>query len=326
MTAENSIYEKNWVGQVEDWKRILQDPLLPNLVEYLQNSTPQRVIFVGIGSSFWASQLSEFLWREHLGLDAVSIQSYDFVRSKYCLKSSSDFVVIFSHRGWKSFSVDSIKVTKQHGCKVLLITGIGGAKQDTDFRLETCTQEAIGAFTISLTTALVRVIQMIGVLNANFVKKFRDYVADLKMPMNINQFPKFPQKLTIIGDAIREPIAGEINLKIAEMAYLQVRSYGLEEWLHGIRISQDKTSSVILLASKEEPRTKSAIKFVEAVGADLIVIEQEDLTSVQEFGWMSLLLWGQGMSLKICQHLKVNPDTCRNDDPLYDAAKKQLQL
>jgi len=184
----------------------------------------------------------------------------------------------------------------------------------------------IGAFTISLTTALVRIIQMIGVLNDNFLKKFTNYVAQLKMPMNISQFPKFLDKITLVGDAIREPIAGEINLKIAEMAYLQVRSYGLEEWLHGIRIAQDKNTSIILFASKDEPRTGAAIKFAEAIGADLIVINQEDLTDVKEFGWMSQLLWGEGLSLRICQHLKINPDTCRNDDPLYENAKKQLQL
>jgi len=319
---EDSIYYKNWIGQKQEWMNILSNSPLPSdLLEFLKNTPPKRTIFVGIGSSFWASQLSDSLWREHASMDAIAIHSYDFANSKYFL-DSRDLVVVFSHRGTKGFSVDSIKKAKMYGCKVVFITGIGGAQHDVDFRLETCVQETIGAFTVSLTTALVRVIQMISVYNQSFLQKFKDFISGLQLPFIISRLPLFLQKLTLLG----LPVAAEIALKIAEMAYLPVRSLGIEEFLHGPRISSDKESSIVLFTSKEEKRRMAVIKFLEVIGSDLIVIEHEQLTNVKEFGWLALLLWGQGLSLKICVQLHIDPDTCRNDDPVYFKAKQEFTL
>ena len=47
-------------------------------------STRGRLVFVGIGSSYWSARFSEFLWRDYAdvggGKDPISIQSFDFVR------------------------------------------------------------------------------------------------------------------------------------------------------------------------------------------------------------------------------------------------------
>ena len=105
-----------------------------------------------------------------------------------------------------------------------------------------------------------------------------------------------------------------------------MRSFGIEEFLHGPRISCDTESSVVILSSKEEARRVSAVNFLKVLGIDTIVVEHEDLTPVKEFGWLALLLWGQGFSLKICTQVNVNPDTCRNDDPVYFKAKQEFTL
>ncbi|MDQ6863845.1 MAG: hypothetical protein M3044_08475 [Thermoproteota archaeon] len=75
-----SLYETNVLNQLGEWKRILDSPLPSAL--YTINPTKRRIVFVGIGSSYWAARFSEFLWREFINPDCMSLQSYDFVRSK----------------------------------------------------------------------------------------------------------------------------------------------------------------------------------------------------------------------------------------------------
>jgi glucosamine 6-phosphate synthetase-like amidotransferase/phosphosugar isomerase protein len=47
---------------------------------------------------------------------------------------------------------------------------------------------------------------------------------------------------------IREAVAHEVALKISETSYLPVRSFGLEEFLHGPRVTLDDTVSLTALA------------------------------------------------------------------------------
>jgi len=84
-----SLYETNILNQLEECKRILDSPLPSPL--YTINPTKKRIIFVGIGSSYRASRFSEFLWREFVNPDCISLQSYDFVKSKYLI-SPTDVV------------------------------------------------------------------------------------------------------------------------------------------------------------------------------------------------------------------------------------------
>lgn len=56
----------------------------------------QENLFVGIGSSFWVAKIAEFLWREYVHMDAIAINSYDFVNSKYFVHASD--VVTVCHQ------------------------------------------------------------------------------------------------------------------------------------------------------------------------------------------------------------------------------------
>jgi fructoselysine-6-P-deglycase FrlB-like protein len=178
-----SLYETNVLNQLEEWKRILDSPLPSAL--YTINPTKRRTVFVGIGSSYWAARFSEFLWREFVNADCISLQSYDFVRSKYLI-SPNDIFVVFSHRGTKTFSIQSLDIAKKSGATTVLVTGLPSPDNLTsttaattatpDIRIETCAQENCGAFTISLTSALVRMIQWIGLSNKNIVERFKQII------------------------------------------------------------------------------------------------------------------------------------------------------
>jgi fructoselysine-6-P-deglycase FrlB-like protein len=342
--TSSSLYETNILNQPSEWKRLLLQgaPIPPDL----NAINPKRIFFVGIGSSYWAARFAEFLWREHYHhhhangtaiitnttTEPLSVQSFDFVRSKYIV-SRNDIVVVFSHRGTKTFSMQALEIAKKHyGATTVLVTGIGSPpNHNADFRIETCAQENCGAFTISLTSAITRIIQWIGLSNRVFLEKFKEAITviEKQLPFKIQQLPKFPTNLVIVGDLIREIAAREIALKISETSYLPVRSFALEEFLHGPRVTLDRQSSLLIFSSLSEPRRETLVNYANAVGSEVTSIDEEDETFVgipKEFCWLGQLLWGQQLALELSKELKTNPDTVRGDQYIYKEARNLLTL
>ncbi len=324
-----SLYELNILNQLEEWKRILDSPL-PSAI-YTINPTKRRIVFVGIGSSYWAARFSEFLWREFVNPDCISLQSYDLVRSKYLI-SPNDIFVVFSHRGTKTFSIQSLDVARKSRATTVLVTGLGSPENlssstTPDIRIETCAQENCGAFTISLTSALVRMIQWIGLSNKNILERFRDTLDNIVLPMKMEVLPKFPNNLVIVGDLIREVVAHEVALKISETCYIPVRSFGLEQFLHGPRVAIDRQSTLVAFTSVTEPRKDSLIKYAETVGTEVIEINENTFNVIsKEFTCLAQLLYGQQLALELSKRLGTNPDTVRSDQYPYKHAKDHLML
>jgi glucosamine--fructose-6-phosphate aminotransferase (isomerizing) len=328
----NSNYERNVLDQPEVWKRLLNAKLPSELESILSSS--RRLVFVGIGSSYWAARFSEFLWRDYAFVDGgdkdpISFQSFDFVRIQNLHLNPEDLVIVFSHRGTKTFSMHALEIAKKkYGATTVLITGIGSpiTKPDiVDSRIETCAQETCGAFTISLTSAIVRIIQLIGYTNKSILDRFRKTVENLMLPFEV-QLPTYYANLVIVGDLIREVVAREVSLKIAETTYLPVRSYGLEEFLHGPRVTLDRQTSLLLFSTISEPRRESLIKYARTIGSEVIDIYGDLFRVPEEFRWLCQLVLGQTLALELSKKLGTNPDTVRADHYPYDKAKENLML
>jgi fructoselysine-6-P-deglycase FrlB-like protein len=132
-----------------------------------------------------------------------------------------------------------------------------------------------------------------------------------------------------VGDLIREAIAHEVALKISETSYLPVRSYGIEQVLHGPKVTLDSESSIIAFTSTTQDRQDSIIKYASTVGAELIEIndEQQSFTSAsKEFSWLAQLVWGQQLALELAKKLGTNPDTVSKDQSVYANASKEISL
>ena len=173
------LYETNIVNQPAEWKRLL-DVSIPTELKTIRY---RKIVFVGIGSSDCVARIAEFLWRAYVlntpisdtskVIEPLSVQSFDFAKSYHAI-SNNDVVVVISHRASKSFSMQALEVAKNYGARTVLITGIGSPPNaKADFRLETCLQENSEAFTISVTSAIVRIIQWVGLYDRSFVEKFR---------------------------------------------------------------------------------------------------------------------------------------------------------
>jgi glucosamine--fructose-6-phosphate aminotransferase (isomerizing) len=330
--AMTSLYETNILNKPTEWKRLLNLPL----PEKLKNLQTDRIVFIGIGSSYWVARFAEFLWREYNAGTSItttttpsSIQSFDFVRSKYVV-SKNDFVVVFSHRGTKNFSMKALEIAKERGATTVLITGIGSPLAtlgQVNFRIETCPQENCGAFTISLTSAITRIIQWIGMYNTVFLERFKDTANILEKELSFKvRLPKSFRNLVVVGDLIREIVAHEVALKISETSYLPVRSFGLEEFLHGPRVTLDDKSSLIIFSSMTDPRRETLIHYAKTVGCQVLDIHEDLFGLPKEFSWLGQLLWGQLLAFEISRTLKINPDTARADQHVYNEARKALTL
>ena len=330
-----SSYETNMLKQPSEWKKLLGNfiPEELNIISY------KRIFFVGIGSSYCVARIAEFLWREYVTNTLTkcttriipqpsSCQSFDFVKSSQPL-SNDDIAVVFSHRGSNSFSVQALEVAKRLGARTVLVTGIGSPhNSEADIRLDTCSLESSEAFTISVTSALVRIIQWIGLYNRSFLEKFNSTVEVMEewFPFKVMDMPKFTAKIIIVGDLIREIAAHETAFKIAETSYLPVRSFGLEEFLHGHHLTLDKLSSPVIFSSLLEPRRHALLKYGKAVGCEIICVDEEKFSGPKEFRWLFHLLWGQQLALNLSKQLNTNPDTAREDQHLYRKAKDILKL
>lgn len=121
------------------------------------------------------------------------------------------------------------------------------------------------------------------------------------MKMEEYLLPKFPG----VGDLIREVVAHEVALKISETCYIPVRSFSLEQFLHGPRVTIDRQSSLVAFTvSVTEPRKDSLIKYAESIGTEVIEINENTFNGIpKEFTWLAQLLYGQELALELSKRL-----------------------
>jgi glutamine---fructose-6-phosphate transaminase (isomerizing) len=305
----SSRYEKN-IG--------LQPGLISGILKasrpaWMDELKDKPVYFVGVGTSFHLAQIAKMLWRKHVSLKAHAVHSFDYARIPQPA-GKGDVVVLFSHRGTKSFTVEAAKKASAAGATTVAFTGIGSPFKDgLDHRVETCENEDTGAFTKSMTSTLAWIARWIDA--PLLAQELLDACAKL------GQGGRFPQltaetDVVLLGDLEREWVAREISLKLQEAAYVRARPFGLEEFLHGPRISVDDRSTVVAFTS-DEPRWQTVRDYLTTIEVPLLEIQAS---------WLSQLFWGQRFTADACRQLAIDPDALRAHDARYKAAREKLSL
>ena len=311
MTApeKTSRYEANVLSQ----PRLLRELLSAPAPAWMKPPRGRRALLVGVGTNYHAAQLASWLWTR-AGLDAEAVHSFDFVARPWKV-GRGDLGVFLSHRGTKSYTVKAESMARRAGAETVVVTGQGSPWAGGSRRIETCPLEDTGAFTKSLTTTMAWLLRWAGkpALLAPFKR------ADESLRFG----PAFPEvapetDVIVLGDGAREWLAAETSLKLQEAAYLRARSYGLEQFLHGPRVSAGRGSLVIGFTSPGEPRWDAARRYLAAIEVPFVEVASED--------WLAQLFWGQRFTLACCRALGVDPDLLRTDDPRYARARKELEL
>lgn len=240
---------------------------------------------VGIGTSWHAALVGEHVLRTLLStLNSRAWNSFEFVTAPPPL-NSSDVVIVLSHRGTKSYSIEALQLARRHDCSVILVTGIGSkARTDlADVVIRTCPEEISSAFTVSHTTALT-VLMMISTEVANHktkgnIGKAVDTIGDLPRlvtsALNLDcdtaewaHFVSGSSRYYFAGWGPNESSAYEVALKIKETSYVTTEGFQVEQYLHGPFVATEKGTTVTFICPPGlgSDRTTDLIKTVKAVG------------------------------------------------------------
>jgi glucosamine--fructose-6-phosphate aminotransferase (isomerizing) len=297
-----SRYETNVYAQPELVRAVLSAPA----PSWMKPPKGSKVFFVGVGTNHHAARLAAWLW-SRAGFDARAVHSYDFVARPYRL-TRGDLAVFLSHRGGKSYTVQAERSARRAGAETAIVT-CAGSPWASPRRVETGPIEDTGAFTQSFTTTMAWLLRWPG--RPALLAPFRD------MERSLRWGPAFPKvradaDLVLLGDGLREWVACEVALKVQEAAYLRARSFGLEEFLHGPRVSVGAGSIVVGFSSAKEKRWDAARRYLRTIGVPFVEAASED--------WLAQILWGQRFALDLCLRLGIDPDVIRADDPRYARA------
>src|SRR5579875_3756487 len=115
-----------------------------------------RLLLAGIGTSFHAAVVGEYLFRlaSSHRVDARAVHSFELVH--YGRVSPGDALVVLSHRGTKTFSIEALEAGARQGILCVAVTGRGHGPSMAQAAvvLETVPQEVSAAHTVSYTAAL----------------------------------------------------------------------------------------------------------------------------------------------------------------------------
>jgi len=98
-----------------------------------------RVLLAGIGTSFHAATVGEYLLR-FAGADAWAVRSFEFVHYPRPLRPD-DGVIVISHRGSKLHGTLALQRAVESGVITVGITGKNSKMQDADITIETVEQD-----------------------------------------------------------------------------------------------------------------------------------------------------------------------------------------
>lgn len=311
-THSRSRYEANVLLQPELIDKILAAPE-PSWMPALRRSP---IHFVGVGTSRHAAEIARVLWKRLVSPRAEAVHGFDFARLPQSV-GRGDVVVLLSHRGGESFTVDAARQAHKAGAVTVAITGAGAKwPEHLDHRIDCCEIEDSPAFTKSFTTTMAWLCKWVG--DKTLLDGLRQACRRLS-----SAGPAFPvlgadADVVLLGDLEREWVARETSLKLQEAAYLRARPFGLEEFLHGPRLSVGRGSVAVGFTGPDEPRWTEARRYLSTIGVPLI--EVDDLGLPRDAAWLGQVLWGQRLTLDACGRLGIHPDEGRLDDPLYKKA------
>nr|MDQ2887225.1 SIS domain-containing protein [Chloroflexota bacterium] len=206
----------------------------------------RRVLLAGIGTSFHAAIVGEYLLR-HAGADAWAVRSFEFVTYPRALHPD-DAVIVISHRGSKLHGIKALE--QANGARVFTagITGKGTKMQGADITLQTVEQELSSTHSISYTTTLTRLAQIavrLAQLNG---------LSEQSPEQGLTSIPKLMEGILAREDEVRQVAqeavqqqrriyfvgagpnaasASEGALKAKEAAYVTAEGFELEQAIHG---------------------------------------------------------------------------------------------
>lgn len=250
-----------------------------------------RLFIVGIGTSWHAALMAEHFMREYGGgMPAQAVHSFDFVLYGPPL-TDRDAVVVISHTGSKSYSVDALESAKASLAALAFVAGEAGAARHDDIEhlFVTVPPEGSATYTFSYTSALAVLAQLagrIGAHRAGATTLEESLLTDevpaalrvaLRMEEQMHDLARRhlnARHIWLSGGGPAGITAMEVALKIKEAAYLLAEGIPTEQMLHGPFQASDPADLMVLVApaGPAQPRTTDLAAEANEIGLDLIVV------------------------------------------------------
>jgi glutamine---fructose-6-phosphate transaminase (isomerizing) len=313
----------------------------------------ERIFFVGIGTSLHAAQIAGIWMREFTAgrFLAHSEQSFELVQHPIAL-SRNDAVIIITHTGTTTFSIEALRAARADGALTIAITGemSGEGVRGADFQIETCEQELSFAYTKSYTTALaaialliLRIAERRKLLAGAGLRSALERVPHLMrqaltLELQVLEFARRAAPLArmwLFGSGAGWATAREAALKIKESCYLAAEGFETEEILHGPFSEVDSRGSLVgLLTGKSSDdrarqilRAGGELKMPRAAivtpSANHDVSAEHTLVVPETNEWLAAfvhLVPLQLLTYFIALERGTNPDTGRQEQPAHAAA------
>jgi glucosamine--fructose-6-phosphate aminotransferase (isomerizing) len=316
-------------------------------------SSANRVYVVGIGTSYHAAQIGEWLLRA-AGVDAHAVMSYDFAiyPDIYPLRND-DAVVIMAHTGVKHFSAEALARASSAGVTVISVGSQSAEHPGSQQVLRTIDREKSAAYTSSHVTAMTVLAQIATSLGeqrgAAGTRGFRSALEALPDQISgvmdredeiVPEAREAVDRLVYVTGAGPNAItATEAVIKVREAAYGHIDALPVEQFLHGpmVGVNAEDMAVTIHVDGAGEQRIAEVSRALNGLGTRMWIVgkpidgipnapvfelpETVEMISpllavvpLQLFAYHQAVLKG------------INPDTFRRDNPTYAEAFSHSKL
>ncbi len=363
MTTTSSALYRSIHAQPEAIRTLLSDWDGPTQAAE-QLAKTNRILLAGIGTSFHAATVGEYLLRM-AGTDAWAVRSFEFVHYPRPLRAD-DGVIIISHRGSKKHGNLAVQRAVEVGVTTVGITGKQSKMQGPGTVIETVDQDPSSAHSISYTGALTRLGQIAARLAriqglADRAQKLEEGLARIPgliedMLTREDEVRQIAQeaaaqqrRLYFVGAGPNAYTGPEGALKSKEAAYVTAEGFELEQAIHGPQVAfeQDDVLIPISVRGGAQARMADFLLALSEIGSRVwLVGDAPDETTAALFGrdgWSRFSIGETGdlpeeltpiLTVVPLQLLAdflaaargVNADKFRADVPAYKRAGERFQL
>jgi glucosamine--fructose-6-phosphate aminotransferase (isomerizing) len=250
-----------------------------------------RLYVVGIGTSWHAALMAEHFMRVYAGgMPGYAVHSFDFVHYGPDL-TDRDAVVVISHTGRKSYSVEALDRARRAGTSLALVAGEDGAERNADLEhlFVTVPPEGSATYTFSYTSALGVLASLAGAigrqrgagspLDESLLTESLPaaMLAALDTDQHMRELARAyvnRRRIWLSGGGPAGITAMEIALKIKEAAYLMAEGVPTEQMLHGPFQCVDPADLMVLIAPEgpAQRRARDLALETKEIGLDLLVV------------------------------------------------------
>ena len=330
-------------SQPAELARLLADDSAARAAERIRDS--DRIFLVGTGTSFHGALVGQYLFRS-AGREAWAVRAFEFAAYPPTFRAG-DGLVLFSHRGSKRFSRDSLELFKEFGERWVAITG-DGSQLEGEGVIRTVEQEKSPVHTASHTAAMVRAAQLAATIGSPRwsaalnrlpdavaeALRLRSQVADAVTAIDLGSTLHFAGG----GPAYASALEGA--LKVREAAHrIQSEGHELESLLHGPLVSVQPEHAMLLVAQPGPAleRTLEVASALAEIGSTLIAVgpaaerlpARVKLTTPEVDEVLAPIVNVvplQWLAYEASRRLGVDADSFRRDEPIYAAAQSKFNL